>query len=209
MQLPQHHACRPVGLRFDQLPEKLFWNRLPSLIVKSHLVHGGLVINPVFHELRGLLNCVPINVVDARGQAFRFLREHMLQRVAKLVEQSLDVAEVHETGLVPDGRRSVAYYVGHRHAHLLACGHKLRIRAASTHVAHPSATLFRFWVRVRVEEKVGGSLALLFHGEHKHVVAPQRHVQRLACSRVLLGTLGGAHNNLPDVHREQTLGQRP
>lgn len=56
---------------------------------------------PVFHELGGQFDGVPLDAADAGNKALLLLREHVLQRVPKLVEQRLHLLHPPRRALPP------------------------------------------------------------------------------------------------------------
>mmetsp|Transcript_63646 Transcript_63646/g.146406 ORF Transcript_63646/g.146406 Transcript_63646/m.146406 type:complete len:501 (+) Transcript_63646:250-1752(+) len=152
-QLPAHHHARVVGALRLQLLEELLGQRLAGLVVLGELVHGGLVVAPVLHELRGQLDGVPLHVIDAGRVRVGDAREHVLQAVAELVEQRLHLAEGHEGGLVAHGRGAVAGEVRHRQP-------AQHLALADTHI-HPGAAALLGWARVGVQVERGDPLASL------------------------------------------------
>ena len=106
----------PGGLEFL---EQVLGQRLARLVVLREAHERGEVVAPVLHELRRQLDRVPLHATDARHQALLHRRQHVLQRVAELVEERLHLAEGHQRGLVTDGRRLIADHVRARQAHAL------------------------------------------------------------------------------------------
>lgn len=66
---------------------------MPGRIRTPRLVHSRLVVAPVLHELRRQLHGVPLHTVDAGAVPVPHRREHVLQAVAELVEQSFNLVE--------------------------------------------------------------------------------------------------------------------
>ena len=75
---------------------------------------GGKEGGYYLHELRRQLHRIPFDAADARGGGVRYLREHVLQAVPRLVEQRRHLAEGHERRLVADGGGAVARQVRDR-----------------------------------------------------------------------------------------------
>lgn len=63
------------------VPMQLFSSPMPRL------VHRGLVVAPVLHELRRQLHGIPLHPVDAGAVPVPHRCQHVLQAVAELVEQ--------------------------------------------------------------------------------------------------------------------------
>lgn len=77
----------PVGARSHDLVEQVVRQRLAALVVLGQGQQRGLVIAPVLHELAGKLYSIPLYAVYASYIQILLLRQHVLQRVAELVEQ--------------------------------------------------------------------------------------------------------------------------
>ena len=56
-----------------------------------HHLEGRLMVAPVFHELTWKLDRIPLHPVYPTHQAALLRGEHVLQGVAKLVEEGLDL----------------------------------------------------------------------------------------------------------------------
>mmetsp|Transcript_6694 Transcript_6694/g.16117 ORF Transcript_6694/g.16117 Transcript_6694/m.16117 type:complete len:507 (+) Transcript_6694:437-1957(+) len=188
--LPQHHAGAAEGPGGKQLLVHLLGQRLPRLVMLGEGVEGLAVVAPVLHELRGELDRVPLHAPDAAHQALLDVGEHVLERMAALVEERLDLAEGHEGGLPADRGRLVADHVGGREADSgPGPGEALGL---ADYLIHPctSALLRRAGVGVEVEERLGlprpGDLV------DRHVRVPH----------------GGVHAlGLGDRHVEEPLGE--
>eukprot|EP00955_Chlamydomonas_euryale_P022901 241976-Chlamydomonas_euryale.AAC.7 len=87
------------------------WWKVPPL---PFLVPPPVSVIP---HLAGQLHRVPINSTDARHHALIHRGQHVLQRVAKLMEERLHLAERHQAGLAADGGALVAHHVRDRQAH--------------------------------------------------------------------------------------------
>ena len=114
LELAQHHRGRAVVLGRPQLVHRRLVDGLASLPVLGHPAQSAELVRPVLHELRRLLDRVPLDAADAygnrgseegrrgpclaspgrsRGYAadvpLVHLGEHVLQRVPALVEERL------------------------------------------------------------------------------------------------------------------------
>mmetsp|Transcript_68763 Transcript_68763/g.182918 ORF Transcript_68763/g.182918 Transcript_68763/m.182918 type:complete len:447 (-) Transcript_68763:398-1738(-) len=168
IELPQHrHACL-VSLLLVKLVKELAREGLARRIVlrEAGAVDGLFVVAPILHELRRQLDCVPLNTRDARRRRVRHAREHVLQAVARLVEESRHLVESHQARLAVSGRRAVAREVRDR----LLVEH-LRLADAD---AHPRAATLVLRPRIRIEIEGGDVLAALLvgHMEELHVGVP-------------------------------------
>mmetsp|Transcript_27760 Transcript_27760/g.65566 ORF Transcript_27760/g.65566 Transcript_27760/m.65566 type:complete len:616 (+) Transcript_27760:208-2055(+) len=152
VELPAHDHARLECLLLAQLLEELARQRLTRLVVlgQPRAVDRRLVVAPVLHELRRQLDRVPLHTGDAGGGRVRHGGEHVLQSVARLVEERRHLREGHERRLALDRRRAVAGEVGHR----LAVEHATLAEAD----AHPRTTTLVLGARVRVEVEGGDVL---------------------------------------------------
>jgi hypothetical protein len=102
----------------------------------------------------------------------------VLEPVAKLVEERLDLAECHQAGLVADRRRLVADEIRHGHTEPIAVRGPEQLAAVHTHV-HPGAAVLFLGTRERVQVKAGDDILLAFlaaHVEVPHVLVPDLDV---------------------------------
>mmetsp|Transcript_32916 Transcript_32916/g.72706 ORF Transcript_32916/g.72706 Transcript_32916/m.72706 type:complete len:347 (-) Transcript_32916:991-2031(-) len=187
--LAQHHGSGAEGLCGLEPLVQLLRQGLPALVVLGEAVQGAPVIAPVLHELGGQLHGVPLNAPDTGHHALLHLSQHVLQGVAKLVEQRLDLAEGHETGLVADGGDLVAHHVRHWQTHIAALGGKQA--ALSHHLCHPGTSTLLSGPAVGIEEEVCLGTAVLEHLEEAHVLVPH----------------GGEAVHRLDLHTKQAVGQ--
>ena len=121
----------------------------------------------VFHELAGQLYRIPLHAADAGYARFVHLREHVVQAVAKFVEQGDDV-------VVRQQRRFAAHAIGkiaHQVRH--GCLQFLRIRAlpAAAHIVHPGAATFAV-ARRRIQIELPQQLAVALQPVKLHAAVP-------------------------------------
>jgi hypothetical protein len=97
--------------------------------------------HPVFHELRRLLNGIPLDARDARDGAFIHGCEHVLQPVARLMKESRALVKRHQRRCnyrpcrrVRNRRSLIAHEDGHRQTRRCARrGHHTRTAHLSIH----------------------------------------------------------------------------
>ena len=70
--------CLPEGACSYQLLIQVLRQGFIGLIVSPKGVECGSVVAPVLHELRGQLDCVPLDTPDARHQPLSLLSHHVL-----------------------------------------------------------------------------------------------------------------------------------
>mmetsp|Transcript_25286 Transcript_25286/g.43133 ORF Transcript_25286/g.43133 Transcript_25286/m.43133 type:complete len:772 (+) Transcript_25286:148-2463(+) len=145
--------------------------RLARLEVLADGAQHFFVVAPVLHKLRGELHRVPLHLVDPRHRPAGLRREHVLQRVPKLVKKSRDLAVRHERGLAPYGRGAVAHHVRGWEAHGEA---RRRHGGAAAHdVGHPRPAALLCGARERVEVEVRARGAVGVEDlEEAHVLVP-------------------------------------
>mmetsp|Transcript_5049 Transcript_5049/g.18169 ORF Transcript_5049/g.18169 Transcript_5049/m.18169 type:complete len:222 (-) Transcript_5049:1275-1940(-) len=153
------------------------------------LVDGSFVVAPVLHKLGWRLHSIPLNSSDSCHQAFILGREHVLESMAELMEESLDFTESHQGRLVAYRRRLIANHVGDREANsvFLRAHHSASSRA---HI-HPSASSLLLWAGVRVKVEVCGDFPVSVDLPQLDILVPH--------SRLALGR----HH----LHVEESLGQ--
>mmetsp|Transcript_23772 Transcript_23772/g.73905 ORF Transcript_23772/g.73905 Transcript_23772/m.73905 type:complete len:226 (-) Transcript_23772:282-959(-) len=113
VELTEHAQPRVEVACALHLGKEVGWEGLPSLVVPCEGVKRGLVVAPVLHELRGQLNGIPLDVVDARGVRVGHGCEHVLKAMPHLVKESLHVAKAEQGRRVAHRGTAVASEVGH------------------------------------------------------------------------------------------------
>ena len=89
----------------------------------------------VLHELAGQLHCIPFHTANARHVALVDLREHVVQAVAKLMEQGDDVVVRQQRRFAIHAIGKVADQMGYGGLQLAG----IRAQPAGAHVIHPGA----------------------------------------------------------------------
>mmetsp|Transcript_46550 Transcript_46550/g.101132 ORF Transcript_46550/g.101132 Transcript_46550/m.101132 type:complete len:227 (+) Transcript_46550:609-1289(+) len=187
VELAEHGQTRLVSLLLAELVEELARQGLARLVVlgEAGVVHGALIVAPVLHKLRWQLDGVPLDAGDAGGGRVRHRRQHVLQTVAGLVEQSRHLTKGHQRRLAADRRRAVAREVRD--------GLPVEHGRLSDADVHPRAAALILRARVRIKVERGHVLLgiAIEHFEELHVRVPRRD----------------AVARLDDVDVEQTLAE--
>mmetsp|Transcript_104010 Transcript_104010/g.291411 ORF Transcript_104010/g.291411 Transcript_104010/m.291411 type:complete len:240 (+) Transcript_104010:153-872(+) len=84
------------NLLITQLLELFFGKRLSCLPMFGKTVHSGSIVAPVFHELRGEFDSVPLDTIDARHITNRSSSQHVLKTVTRFMEQGFYFSESHK-----------------------------------------------------------------------------------------------------------------
>eukprot|EP00047_Mylnosiga_fluctuans_P018956 m.76884 g.76884 ORF g.76884 m.76884 type:complete len:303 (+) comp7894_c0_seq6:326-1234(+) len=123
-------------------------------------------IAPVLHKLRRQLDRIPLNPIDACHPRPVDPRQHVLQSVPKLMEESLHLAEAH-TGR---GRGLIAHEVRNGQLAVIAVAGKMS--AAIKARVHPCAALLVLWPTVGVQIERRNRSCLVAHLVIRHVGVP-------------------------------------
>mmetsp|Transcript_882 Transcript_882/g.1752 ORF Transcript_882/g.1752 Transcript_882/m.1752 type:complete len:673 (-) Transcript_882:326-2344(-) len=175
LELPEHLGGGAVVLRRAQLVDERIVDGRARLPVLGHPGERAQVVGPVLHELARLLDGVPLDAADARDVALVHAREHVLQRVAALVEERLHLTEGHQRRRerpvgVGHRRRLVAHHV--RHGQPDRAPRRREGARARAHLVHPRAATLLLSASEGVEEDVRGGLAAALQLEEAHVLVP-------------------------------------
>mmetsp|Transcript_13824 Transcript_13824/g.44458 ORF Transcript_13824/g.44458 Transcript_13824/m.44458 type:complete len:835 (-) Transcript_13824:40-2544(-) len=186
LELAQHHRGGAVVLGRPQLVHRRLVDGLAALPVLGHPAQGAELVRPILHELRRLLDRVPLDAADAADVPLVHLGEHVLQRVPALVEERLHLAESHQARRdaavrLGDGRRLVADHVRDGQPHRAA--RRRKGAAARADLVHPRAAALLRRARERVEEDVGGGRAVALQLKQPHVLVP--HLRADVCRAAL------------------------
>ena len=104
---------------------------------------------PVFHELAGELDGIPLDVVDTGRLREIDAGEHALEGVPEFVEEGVDLAERHERGAPVGRRRLIAAQKCERQN-----DGAVFADFARPEVVHPGAAVFGFGARIGVEVEI-------------------------------------------------------
>ena len=173
--LPERVAALPEGPGAEQAVDDFVGKRFVRLVVTGQTLQRPPVVTPVFHELAGDLHRVPFHVGYAGRHAVVDGGQHVLKRVAELVEQRFHFAERHERGLAADGFALVADHVGHGQPGGLS--RRSHDRASAHERIHPRAALLLRGTAVRVQvEGRHGFAPVVEHPEELDVLVPDRRL---------------------------------
>ena len=100
-----------IAGRIDLVEDRL-GQRGAGIDMGGHRQQGRLVEAPVFHELAGKLDGIPLDVVDAGGIGLVDRGQHVLEAVAEFMEEGGDLQKGHQRGFAAFRRRLVADQVG-------------------------------------------------------------------------------------------------
>mmetsp|Transcript_24700 Transcript_24700/g.82847 ORF Transcript_24700/g.82847 Transcript_24700/m.82847 type:complete len:438 (+) Transcript_24700:767-2080(+) len=153
----------------------------------GHALDGRRLLHPVLHPLRGLLHRIPLHAADARHMALVHASEHVLQRVAALVEEGANLADGHQARRdravrVAHGRALVAHNLRRWEAHRLA--RRGAEPGPGAHLGHPRAPTLLPRPRVGVHEAVGHGLLPAAELEEAHLRVPHLRADRRGLHRV-------------------------
>ncbi len=108
LQLSQHAGSSAVGACLANLLKQFVGQYFARLVMNRHAQQRRPMVTPILHELAGKFDGIPFNAADPRNITQINGRHHMLQSMAKLMKQRLDLAECHQRWRLAHGRRTVA-----------------------------------------------------------------------------------------------------
>ena len=160
------HACLEV-LGRNHLVVQRAGQWLASVDMRCHVAQYLPLPAEVFHELAGQLYRIPFHAVDARDIFLAHLREHVVQRVAGLVEQGDHVVVRQQRGLAIHAFGKVADHV--RHGCLQQAG--VGALPAAAHIVHPCATALALAGGL-VQVELSDDLAVALQAVKQHILVP-------------------------------------
>ena len=137
------------------------------LQVRRHADAGAVVEAPVLHKLARDLHRVPLDEVDARRVLVVHAREHLLEGVAELVEQRLDLAERQEAFAL-----AVALGEVRANDRQGTLDENALLHAPVAKLVHPRAARFEAVADEGIEVEVRDGFPLLAHLEKADVLVP-------------------------------------
>src|SRR5262245_47940514 len=135
------------------------------------------MVAPVFHKLTGQFNSIPLYIVDAGCQAVVHGGEHVVQAMAKFVEERFDLVKTHQCRFAVDRRRLVADEIGHWETHCVPGGSKNAAAPDTLIHPRPAALLGRSAVRVKIKGH-NGTLLVIVDAEEAHIFVPYSRFSR-------------------------------
>ena len=102
--------------------EQSFWQGLASFDMRRHVLDNRPLPAKVFHELTGQFHGIPFNATDARDIPFIHLRQHVMQAMAKFVEQGDHIVVGKQSGIAIDALCKIADQMRNRGLELTIVG---------------------------------------------------------------------------------------